>query len=300
MIVPPAARAPQGLDAAALIASAGIDRTDARILLAHASGLTRERLVTAPANFAAPEALARFRALVARRAAGEPLAYLTGTRAFYGRDFAVTPEVLIPRPETELLVDLALDFLRRAPAGAARSPRVLDLGTGSGALAITLLLEDPQVEMWAVDISRAALAVAHANAERFGATLKLIESDWFANIEGIPERFDLIVANPPYIAAGDPHLRAGDLRFEPSIALSGGEDGLAAIRGIARAAPHFMAPGAMLMVEHGWDQAAWVRALLIDAGLVSVASVRDLAGIERCMSGIRGIRGTPGKRVRSH
>ena len=286
-----AACAPEGLDAAALIASAGIARTDARILLAHATGLTRERLVTAPANFADAPALARFRALVARRAAGEPLAYLTGMRAFYGRNFAVTPEVLIPRPETELLVDLALAFLREKlidAAQSAHSPRVLDLGTGSGALAITLLLEAPQVEMWATDISAAALAVALANAERLGVALKLIESDWFGALEGSEERFDLIVANPPYIAASDPHLQAGDLRFEPSVALTDGADGLAAIRAIARAAPHFMAPGTMLLVEHGWDQADSARALLIDAGLISVASYRDLAGIERCVAGKRG------------
>ena len=279
-----AAHATEGLDAAALIASAGIDRSDARILLAHATGLSRERLVTAPANFADAEALACFRALVARRAAGEPVAYLTGVRAFHGRNFAVTQEVLIPRPETELLVDLALDFMR---CSAKRTPRVLDLGTGSGALAITLLLEAPHVQMSATDISAAALEVARANAERFSVALKWIASDWFAALEGSEERFDLIVANPPYIAAGDPHLEVGDLRFEPSVALTDGADGLAAIRAITRAAPRFMAPGATLLVEHGWDQAASVRALLLDAGLIAVASHRDLAGIERVVAGTR-------------
>lgn len=277
--------APEGLDAAALIASAGIARSDARILLAHATGRARERLVTAPANFADAQALERFHALVARRAAGEPVAYLTGVREFYGRDFAVTPEVLIPRPETELLIDLALDFLRHRAVDATQPQRVLDLGTGSGAIAITLLLEASQLEVCATDVSAAALAVAKSNADRFGVALKWITSDWFTALAGIEERFDLIVANPPYIAAGDPHLQAGDLRFEPSGALTDGADGLAAIRTIAREAPHFMAPGALLLVEHGWDQAASVRRLLVAAGLASVVSYRDLAGIERCTAG---------------
>lgn len=223
-------------------------------------------------------AAAAFRALVKRRARGEPIAYLTGSREFYGRDFAVSPAVLIPRPETELLVDLG----KAAVAGLA-APRILDLGTGSGCVAITLALEVPGAAVVAVDVSPAALDVARANAQRLGAAVDFAHSDWFAALAG--ERFDLIVANPPYVADGDPHLGAGDLRFEPPGALACGADGLAAIRRILAQAPAHLASAGALYFEHGYDQAEAVAALLRAAGFTAPECHRDLAGIARVAGG---------------
>ena len=217
-------------------------------------------------------------ALVARRAGGEPIAYLVGRREFYGRDFAVAPAVLIPRPETELLVDLA-----KAAAAAVPAPRILDLGTGSGCLAVTLALELPGAEVTALDASSDALAVARHNADRLAARVCFIHSDWFAALAG--RRFDLIVANPPYIADGDPHLAAGDLRFEPASALASGSDGLAAIRRIVAAAPAHLQPGGRLLFEHGYDQATAAAALLHAAGYAAIEQHRDLAGIVRVSGG---------------
>jgi release factor glutamine methyltransferase len=217
---------------------------------------------------------------VARRAAGEPVAYLLGLREFYGRDFAVTPDVLIPRPETELLVDIAVEKV-----GADGTVNILDLGTGSGCLAVTLALELPLARVTAVDVSPAALDVAHGNAARLGARVAFVASDWFAALP--PARYDLIVANPPYIAAGDPHLAQGDLRFEPAGALTDHADGLAAIRRIVMAAPHWLVPGGWLFFEHGYDQAAAVHALLADAGFAAIEQRRDLAGIVRASGGRR-------------
>lgn len=222
----------------------------------------------------------RFVALAARRAAGEPVAYLVGSREFYGRDFAVGPAVLIPRPETELLVDL----VKAALSGAA-APRILDLGTGSGCLAITLALELPQAKVVALDRSPEALAVARDNAERLGARVDFLESDWFAAVAG--EHFDCIVANPPYIADGDPHLAEGDLRFEPAMALSCGPDGLDAIRHIVVAAQVHLNAGGRLLFEHGYDQAEAAGGLLAGAGLVDLEAHRDLAGIVRVSGGRR-------------
>lgn len=219
-----------------------------------------------------------FVALVERRAAGEPIAYLIGTHEFYGRDFVVTPDVLIPRPETELLVDIA-----KVKVGAGRTARILDLGTGSGCLAITLALELPQVRVTAVDVSPNALAVARGNAQRLGARVEFIESDWFAALP--PQRFDLIVANPPYVAAGDPHLGEGDLRFEPMGALTDHADGLSAIRKIIAATPDWLSPGGWLCFEHGYDQAGAVRQLLENAGFSEIEQQRDLAGIVRVSGG---------------
>jgi release factor glutamine methyltransferase len=212
--------------------------------------------------------------LVACRAAGEPIAYLVGSREFYGRDFTVTPAVLIPRPETELLVDLA------KTAGASR---ILDLGTGSGCVAITLALEIPAAAVTAVDVSAAALVVAEANAKALGARVRFVESDWFAALND--ERFDLIVGNPPYIAEGDPHLEEGDLRFEPETALHCGADGLGAIRRIVMDAARHLLPGGRLIFEHGYDQAEAAAGLLAAAGFVSLEQHRDLAGIVRVSGG---------------
>lgn len=223
----------------------------------------------------------RFSELVACRAGGEPVAYLLGRREFYGRDFAVSPAVLIPRPETELLVDLAKTALARVPA-----PRILDLGTGSGCVAITLALELRGASVTAVDVSPEALAVARANAGRLAARVRFIESDWFAALGG-DERFDLIVGNPPYVAEGDPHLGQGDLRFEPETALHCGPDGLSAIRRIVAEAPRHLAPGGCLYFEHGYDQAEAIAGLLSAAGYIGIEQHRDLAGIVRVSGGRR-------------
>lgn len=222
-----------------------------------------------------------FSALVGRRAAGEPIAYLMGVREFYGRDFAVSPNVLIPRPETELLVDIA-----KTKVGARETARALDLGTGSGCLAVTLALELPRVRVTAVDVSPAALEVARGNALRLGATVEFVESDWFAALS--PQPFDLIVANPPYVAAGDPHLDEGDLQFEPVGALtdpSDEGDGLSAIRRIVADAPLWLMPQGWLFFEHGYDQATAARQLLEAAGFSEIEQQRDLAGIIRASGG---------------
>lgn len=250
---------------------------EARLLLCHVLDRSPAWIEAHRDDDLAAADAARFLGLVARRAAGEPIAYLVGTREFYGRDFAVSPAVLIPRPETELLVDLVM-------AGDPSS-RILDLGTGSGCLAITLALESPPAEVTAVDRSPEALAVARGNAERLGARVRFLESDWFAVLAD--ERFDVIVSNPPYVADGDPHLGEGDLRFEPALALSCGVDGLDAIRHIVAAAPDHLNPGGRLLFEHGYDQAEAIAALLADAGYADVEQHRDLAGIVRVSGGRR-------------
>jgi release factor glutamine methyltransferase len=261
--------------AAALLAASALPTAEARALLAAVLGVRRERLVARPEQAVDAAAAARFADLAARRRAGEPIAYLLGRREFYGREFEVGPAVLVPRPETELLVDLALDALRAHPA-----PRVLDLGTGSGCIAITLALEQPRAQVFGVDRSPAALAVARTNAAALGARVSLLASDWFGAVQG---RFDVVVANPPYIAAGDPHLPA--LAHEPPHALVAGRDGLDSLRIIVREAPAHLLPGGRLLVEHGHDQGAAVRTLFIEAGFDNVHTVRDAAGVERVVSG---------------
>lgn len=263
------------MTAGELLAASGLPGAEARALLAFASGATREALIAFPERVVAAEAAARFEVLAARRRSGEPIAYLLGVQEFYGRPFRVTPAVLIPRPETELLVDLALDALRRV-----ERPRMLELGTGSGCIAITLALERPDARVVATDASVEALAVAHDNAQRLGARVDFAASDWYAAIEG---EFDAIVANPPYVAAGDPHL--AELRFEPAHALTDRGDGLGCLRTIVAGAPAHLARGGWLLVEHGYDQAAAVRALFERAGLADVRSTRDAAGIERTCAG---------------
>jgi release factor glutamine methyltransferase len=216
-------------------------------------------------------------ALVARRQGGEPIAYIVGKREFFGLDFRVTGAVLIPRPDTELLVELAL---ARLPENGS----VLDMGTGSGAIAVAIAHTRLDARVSALDASAAALELARANADANGASVRFLHSDWYRGLQG--ERFDLIVSNPPYIAAGDVHLAQGDLRFEPVSALTDHGDGLSDLRKIiAGAGPH-LAPGAWLLLEHGYDQAAQVRALLAAGGYAQVQSWRDLAGIERA-SGAR-------------
>ena len=268
--------------AAALAAArAKVPASEARLLLGHVMGRPAAWLIVHDDQVLDEDELLAFASLVARRAGGEPVAYLLGSREFFGRKFAVSPSVLIPRPETELLVEIVL-----AGVGADGTPtslRILDLGTGSGCIAVTLALEIPQAEVTAVDASAAALSVARGNAERLGASLRLLQSDWFDQLAG--ERFDLIVANPPYIAAADPHLAAGDLRHEPAAALASGAAGLDAIRRIIAAAPAHLAPGGQLWLEHGYDQAEAVRKLLAAAGLSGIEQHRDLAGIVRVSGG---------------
>jgi release factor glutamine methyltransferase len=259
-------------------ARAKLPASEARLLLGHVLGRPPLWLISHDDELLAESALLGFAALAARRAGGEPVAYLLGRREFFGREFAVSPAVLIPRPETELLVDIAA-----AEVGADATARILDLGTGSGCIAITLALEFPQAQVTAVDASPTALATARRNAERHGARVRLLHSDWFAALDG--ESFDLIVANPPYVAAADPHLAAGDLRHEPAAALASGADGLDAIRRILAAAPAHLAPGGQLWLEHGHDQAAAVRELLDAAGLQRIEQHRDLAGIVRVSGG---------------
>ena len=256
-----------------------IDPADADLLLAHALGRSRTWLLAHGDDGITAAEAARFTALVERRAAGEPVAYLTGSRGFWTLDLAVTPATLVPRPETELLVELALE---RIPADA--EARVADLGTGSGAIALAIAKERPRARVLATDAREAALEVARGNARRNRiGNVEFRHGDWLAPLHG--ERFDLIASNPPYIALGDPHLDEGDLRFEPPSALSSGSDGLDAIRAIARAAPAHLRAGGWLLLEHGREQGGAVRALLHEAGFAEVATERDLEGRDRVTLG---------------
>ena len=259
--------------------AAAIDRVDAEWLLAHSLQTPRSWLFAHSGDAVPAEAAVRFAALLARRQAGEPVAYLTGSQGFWTLDLAVSPATLVPRPETELLVERAL---ARIPVNSAS--HVADLGTGSGAIALAIAKERPHTAVIATDASAAALEVARGNAARNGITnVEFREGDWLAPLAG--ETFDLIASNPPYIAEGDPHLDRGDLRFEPPTALSSGEDGLDAIRSIVRDAPARLAPGGWLLLEHGWDQGALVRALLEAAGFIDVETAHDLEGRDRISLG---------------
>jgi release factor glutamine methyltransferase len=256
-------------------ASAQLDPADAQLLLAHALGRDRAWLYAHDRDPVDPAARRRFADLVARRRAGEPVAYLRGRQGFWSLDLAVGPATLIPRPETERLVELALD---RLPCDAPLA--LADLGTGSGAIALALAIERPRARVDAVDASDAALAVARANAAAAGlANVAFHHGHWFEPLAG--RRYHLVASNPPYVAEGDPHLGQGDLRHEPPIALASGPDGLDAIRSIVRAAPAHLHPGGWLLLEHGHDQGPAVRALLRDAGFDAVATARDLEGRDR-------------------
>ena len=254
-----------------------IDRLDARLLLQYATGCSHADLLARPETPVLASAYAQFAAWVERRAAGEPLAYLVGESEFRSRIFQVMPAVLIPRPETELLIDLAVDRLK-----GLKTPRIVDLGTGSGIVAISLALECPDAEVVAVDLSEAAISIARNNAGRLGARVEFRQGDWFAPLAG--ERFDLIVSNPPYVAEGDPHLVLNGLPFEPRMALTDGIEGgngLACIREIVAGAPAFLKPGGGLMFEHGYDQGEASRNLLVAAGFKAAFTHPDLAGIDR-------------------
>jgi release factor glutamine methyltransferase len=241
-------------------------------------GVSRAWLSAHRDDAADPSVADTFRELVRRRQAGEPVAYLVGRREFYGLEFRVTPDVLIPRADTETLVDAALERLLK---GA--QPDVLDLGTGSGCVALTIAHERPGAHVTAVDVSAAALIVARENAASIGVDAEFVQGAWFEELDG--RRFDLIVSNPPYVAAGDPHLQQGDLRFEPATALASGEDGLADIRIIVADAPAYLREGGWLLFEHGCEQADVCRDLLLDAGFGEVISRADIAGLPRVAGG---------------
>jgi len=271
--------------AARLQAALGLDRREARleaqILMARALDVERAWLVAHDRDVLSEPRANAIEALARRRAGGEPVAYILGEREFHGRLFKVSPDVLIPRPDTELLAEAAL---ARLPAD--RPARVLDLGTGSGCVAVTLALERPRAEVLAVDVSASALAVARENARRLGAAnVAGLLSDWYAAV-GV-KNFDMIVSNPPYIAETDAHLAQGDLRFEPRHALSSGADGLDAIRLIVAGARQHLAPGGWLLLEHGRDQDGQVASLLAEQGFERVETLPDLAGLARVSLGCR-------------
>ncbi len=268
-----------GASIASLQAGLPLEPLENRILLCHALGITRVGLITQSERQLTAEEAARLSALVGRRIAGEPIAYIVGQREFFGLPFEVSPAVLIPRPDTELIVELALE---RLPAQA----RMLDMGTGSGAIAVAVAHTRPDAQVTALDVSEDALAMARANAAANGARVRFLRSDWFGALEG--DTFELVVSNPPYIASGDEHLVQGDLRFEPVDALTDHADGLSDLRTIIAGALSHLAPGGWLLLEHGYDQAEAVRALLIEAGYLEAQSWRDLAGIERVSGGRRG------------
>jgi release factor glutamine methyltransferase len=261
------------ISASPLLTASALRPAEARALLAHVLGITRERLIAHPETCVAPEAARRFDALAQRRRGGEPMAYLLGEQEFYGRRFIVSPAVLIPRPDTETLIDVALSCLREM-----RQPRVLELGTGSGCIAITLKLECPEATITTTDVSVEALAVAGANARALGAAIDFRAGHWFEAV-GTPVRYDLIVSNPPYVAAGDPHL--GALTYEPSMALTDGADGLRCLAEIIDTASSHLNHAGWLVVEHGYDQAAAVGNLAREAAMRDVEAFRDAAGHAR-------------------
>lgn len=259
-------------------------RLDARVLASHAWQVDHAWLIAHDTDPLSDVHVVAFKSLLAQRLEGTPIAYLVGTREFYGRPFLVSPDVLIPRPDTELLVERALACI---PPDQAVT--VLDLGTGSGCIAITLALERPLAWVIAVDRSPAALAMAQRNADILNARVEFLTSDWFAAF--MPprvlggRRFDLIVSNPPYIAATDPHLARGDVRFEPLSALAAGQDGLDDLRRLTRAACAHLRPGGTLLLEHGHDQSDAVQALLRGSGIRHPQSWADLSGILRVSGG---------------
>jgi release factor glutamine methyltransferase len=261
-----------------LLRESGLPRNEAEILLHCVLGCDRVHLIAHRDEAVGTSMSRSAQDCFARRRLGEPVAYITGRREFYGIPLRVTPDVLIPRPETERLVELALE---RIPAGP--SARVLEPGTGSGAIALALAAERPWLEIVATDVSEKALAVARGNAREHGVEIDFVLGDWFEPIG--PALFDLIVSNPPYVAAADAHLEQGDVRFEPRLALVGGEDGLASVREIAAGARHRLRPGGSLLMEHGYDQGERCLALLRQLGYADVADFHDLAGLPRVCAG---------------
>lgn len=284
-MMPEADPIPPPTDVAALLRWAaerlpqGDSRREAELLLEHALDVSRAWLFMHARDQLEAAAVQRYAALIERRRSGEPIAYILGRAGFWTLDLDVSPATLIPRPETELLVEAALEHL--APAGHAR---IADLGTGSGAIALALASERPQASVIATDASHDALRIAQANAQRLRLrNVAFRHGDWFAPLAG--ERFDLIASNPPYIEERDPHLQRGDLRFEPAAALSSGADGLDALRHISTHAPAHLSAGGWLLLEHGFDQGTAVRQLLQDAGFVDVHTRQDLEARDRVTLG---------------
>ena len=267
----------------ALLRGCGLPWLEARMLAERALDETAAGIAANLRQPVSTTAQAPFDALAVRRQRGEPIAYILGEREFYGRRFIVTPDVLIPRPDTELLCEAVLERLSGFDAG--RSASILDLGTGSGAIALTLACERPDARITAADVSPFALAVARRNAARLGVAdrVRLLDSDWFAALAN--ERFDIIVGNPPYIGEQDTHLTEGDLRFEPRLALAAGATGMEAIDVIARDAPSHLQCGGWLLLEHGWQQGALCRKALSTNGFTDVVSLLDLAGRTRVSGG---------------
>lgn len=265
--------------AATLVSVSDSALLDAEILLCQALDKPRSHLRAWPDKPLESEQLAAFRLLLAQRQQGTPIAYISGKREFWSRDFQVSPDVLIPRPDTERLIELSLDLI---PVDQAFT--MLDLGTGSGIIAITLAAERPLAQVSASDFSLAALHIARLNAERHKlSNITFYHSDWFANIP--KTKFDLIISNPPYIAEDDSHLQQGDLRFEPRSALSAPEQGLADIRMIATAARDYLSIGGHLLIEHGYDQQAPVQTLFKDLHYAKVQTYTDLSGQPRATYG---------------
>ena len=264
----------------------GLARVDAQILLLHSLQRPlhdRAWLLTHDVETLTPVQTATWQDALQRRLGGEPVAYITGRKDFFGLTLAVDARVLDPRPDTETLVEWALACLPES-APETRSPRILDLGTGSGAVALALQHARPDTKVWAVDASEDALAVARANAARLHLGVQFMASDWLCAVDVLRTgRFDLIVSNPPYVAENDPHLAA--LTHEPLSALTSGADGLEDIRRIIAQAPAYLAPGGWLLLEHGWNQATAVQALLAQAGFTEVQSRQDLGGVDRCTGG---------------
>jgi len=261
-----------------LLKGSALSVTEARILLAHALRVERAWIVAHGRDPVADAEERAAEALFARRREGEPIAYITGEREFYGLSLHLTPSVLIPRPETELVVEQALTLI-----AGRKTPKVLDLGTGSGAIAVAIAHARRDAQVWASDASSEALAVACRNASRHAVAVRFVQGDWFAALGG--ERFDVIASNPPYVAQGDPHLEQGDLRFEPQAALLGGPDGMDCIRRIAAAARTHLTPGGWLVFEHGYDQEPACVRLLVGLGYTSVTDARDLSGLPRVCKG---------------
>ncbi len=258
-----------------------IDRLDARLLLEHVCGCSHADLIAHPERAMTALQEAEYAALLGRREAGEPLAYLVGSAWFHDLEFAVTPAVLIPRPDTDVLVARA-----RVRAARLKAPRIVDMGTGSGIVAIVLAKLCPEATLTAVDVSAAALDVARENARRHQVAIRFLQGDWYSSLGD--ERFDLIVANPPYVAVGDPHLQLNGLPFEPQTALTdgvSGGDGLACIRALVDGARQHLLPNGGVLIEHGYDQAVQTRQLLQHAGFSGVASWCDDAAIERVSGG---------------
>jgi len=253
-------------------------RLEARVLTAHALGVSRAWLIAHDQDALNPNQIDAMENLIARRERGEPVAYILGEKEFYGRMFRVTPDVLIPRPETELLLEAAFE---RLPKDQALD--VLDIGAGSGCISITVALERPIWSVTAVDISYSTLCIARENAQRLGARVCILQSDLYDALGA--RRFDLILSNPPYITQDDPHLQQGDVRFEPMLALASGEDGLDALRRLIQAAPLHLCPDGWLMFEHGWNQADSARELMAQSGFMNVESLPDLAGHNRVTLG---------------